>query len=64
MNVVRLTKASFEESCEHFIKSSFAGDVERMKGVSAAIICGKRAQIGTGMVDLRVDTDMLLEMKE
>ncbi len=55
-----LSKASFEESCDHFQKSAFAGDTERTRSVSAAIICGKRAQIGTGMMDLKIDTDKLL----
>ena len=54
-----LSKASFEESVDNFLKSAFAGDVERTQGVSASIICGKRAKIGTGVMDLKVDLNML-----
>jgi DNA-directed RNA polymerase beta' subunit len=50
-----LSKASFEESVEHMVKSAFAGDVEKTKGISASIICGKRASIGTGFVDLKIN---------
>jgi DNA-directed RNA polymerase beta' subunit len=54
-----LSKASFEESVDNFLKSAFAGDIERTKGVSASIICGKRAKMGTGMMDLKVNLNML-----
>lgn len=48
-----LSKASFEESVEHMIKSGFAGDVEKTRGVSASIMLGKRAIMGTGFMDLK-----------
>jgi len=54
-----LCRASFEESVDNFVKSSFNCDVENTKGVSASIICGKRANIGTGMMDLKVDLKRL-----
>lgn len=54
-----MSKASFEESVDNYLKSAFAGDVERTKGVSASIICGKRAKMGTGMVDLKIDISQL-----
>lgn len=50
-----LCRASFEESLENFLKAACRGEVESTNGVSASIICGKRANIGTGMVNLRVD---------
>ena len=53
------SKASFEESIEIFLKASFAGDIEKTKGVSASIICGKRARCGTGFVDLKIDVEQL-----
>jgi DNA-directed RNA polymerase beta' subunit len=58
-----LSKASFEESVEHMVKSAFAGDIEKTKGVSASIICGKRASIGTGVVDLKINTKKLIHAK-
>jgi DNA-directed RNA polymerase beta' subunit len=54
-----LSRSSFEESVENFIRSAFSADVEKIKGVSASIICGKRAHMGTGMIDLKVDTKQL-----
>ena len=50
-----MSKASFEESTDNYLKSAFAGDIEKINGVSAAIICGKRAKMGTGMIDLKID---------
>ena len=50
-----MSRASFEESVDNYLKSAFAGDVEKINGVSASIICGKRAKMGTGMVELKID---------
>ena len=44
---------------DNYIKSSFNCDVEKTKGVSASIICGKRANIGTGFIDLKIDIKKL-----
>jgi DNA-directed RNA polymerase beta' subunit/DNA-directed RNA polymerase subunit K/omega len=52
-------KASFEETLDNFLKAGVFGQEEPTKGVSASIICGKRAQIGTGLCDLRMDLKML-----
>ena len=54
-----MSKASFEESVDNYLKSAFSGDVEKIKGVSASIICGKRAGMGTGMIDLKIDISKL-----
>lgn len=48
-------KASFEETMDNFLKAASQGDREPTRGVSASIIFGKRAQIGTGMSDLHLD---------
>lgn len=48
-------KASFEESLDNFLNAAITGEVESTKGVSAAIVCGKRSNIGTGMMDLVMD---------
>jgi DNA-directed RNA polymerase beta' subunit len=58
-----LSKASFEESVDHMVKSAFAGDVEKTRGVSASIICGKRAAIGTGIVELKINHKKLIHAK-
>lgn len=54
-------KASFEESMDHFLNAAAQGDTDTTQGVSASIICGKRARIGTGMFDTHVDIDNLPE---
>ena len=50
-----LSKISFEESVDGFIRAAFATDVEKLKGVSGSIITGKRAHMGTGMLELKMD---------
>jgi len=52
-------KASFEETMDNFLKAAANGDIEPTKGVSASIICGKRARIGTGGMDIKIDIDNL-----
>jgi len=54
-----LGKASFEETLNHFLSSGTYGQTEKIQGVSASIICGKKAKIGTGMCDLSVDLSKL-----
>ena len=52
-------KASFEETMDNFLKAGAYGDIEPTNGVSASIICGKRANIGTGMMDIKIDIKKL-----
>lgn len=54
-----LSKCSFEESTDIMIKAGFAGETEKVKGISASIICGKRGDIGSGFVDLKIDVEQL-----
>jgi DNA-directed RNA polymerase beta' subunit len=53
-------KASFEETLDNFLKAGVYGQEEPTKGVSASIICGKKAPIGTGLCELSVDIDKLI----
>lgn len=55
-----MSKASFEESVDIYLNSAFSGESDKLKGVSASVICGKRASIGTGMMELKVDLNALL----
>ena len=48
-------KASFEESLDNFLKAGVQGQREPTRGVSASIICGKRASMGTGMIDVLIN---------
>lgn len=50
-----LSRASFEESTDHFLNAAFFSELEPIRGVSASIICGKRSRMGTGLCDLIMD---------
>ena len=52
-------KASFEETMDNFINAASRGEIEPTKGVSASIICGKRARVGTGMCGLQIDLNRI-----
>lgn len=52
-------KASFEETLDNFLKAGVYGQQEPTRGVSASIICGKMASVGTGMCELRMDMSHL-----
>jgi hypothetical protein len=52
-------KASFEETMDNFLNAGAYGQKEQTKGVSASIICGKRANIGTGVCSLMIDLKKL-----
>ena len=54
-----LGKASFEETMDNFLNAAAQGQHETTKGVSASIICGKRANIGTGMIKVGIDIPRL-----
>lgn len=54
-------KASFEETMENFTNAGVQGDIETTNGVSASIICGKRANMGTGIMGISIDLDALPE---
>lgn len=56
-------KASFEETMDNFLNAGSSCDRETTKGVSASIICGKKVNIGTGMVSIGLDIEYLEESK-
>ena len=47
-----LTKSSFEESLDQILKAGIYGENEDTTGVSAAIMCGKVSNVGSGLCDL------------
>ncbi len=59
-----LSRASFEETLDNLLNAGVFGQDEPTQGVSASIICGKIAQIGTGMCDLSVNLDKLGVIEE
>lgn len=57
-------KASFEETLDNFMKAGIFGQEEPTTGVSASIICGKMARIGTGICDLTLDLNKIMNSEE
>lgn len=57
-------KASFEETMDNFLNAASQGEIEPTKGVSSSIICGKKANFGTGVLDLRVDISRLPSIQD
>lgn len=55
------SKVGFEEIMENFYKTARDADVDDLTGVSASIMCGKRANVGTSMFDVKLDLDKILE---
>jgi DNA-directed RNA polymerase beta' subunit len=56
-----LSKMTFEESLDNICRAGIFGQIETTNGVSASIICGKIARIGTGLCDLKIDVNKLLK---
>ena len=50
-----LGKASFEETMDNCLLAGVYGQDEKTTGISASIICGKVAKIGTGLCDLKIN---------
>jgi DNA-directed RNA polymerase beta' subunit len=59
-----MAKASFEESLENFLKAGVNGEKENANGVSASIMLGKMPNIGTGVFDLIIDVQKLIDNAE
>lgn len=58
------SKACFEESTDIFLKAGSSSEIDPMVGISACIIAGKQGNIGTGMMDIKIDVDNLPEIKQ
>jgi DNA-directed RNA polymerase beta' subunit len=56
-----LSRASFEESFETFMKAAKYKEVEPFDGVSAAVMGGKKAEVGTYMCDIFMDIERLVQ---
>ena len=62
-NVGVLSKASFEESLDNFLKCALQGEIENTSGVSASIMCGKRANLGSGISKIIPDISQFENVK-
>jgi len=56
-----LSRSSFEESLDHFCNAGFYAEKEPVKAVSAAIMCGKRSKVGSGLCSLLMDWKTIIE---
>jgi DNA-directed RNA polymerase subunit A" len=54
------SKVGFEEIMENFYKTARDAEVDDLTGVSASIMCGKRAKVGTSMFDLKINADIIM----
>lgn len=54
-NTSPLSKASFEESFETFLKAAKFNEVENFKSISSSIICGKKPKVGTYNSEILMD---------
>jgi DNA-directed RNA polymerase beta' subunit len=58
------SKVGFEEIMENFYRTARDAEVDDLTGVSASIMCGKRAKVGTSMFDIKLDVEKLCRIKE
>lgn len=56
-----ITKASFEEVTDMFLKASTFAEFDKMTGVSANIMFGQVAPVGTNAFDVMLDEEKLME---
>ncbi len=56
-----LSKANFEETKRHLINASFYGETDTLEGVIENVMIGQIAPVGTGMIELAVDTEKMRE---
>ena len=54
-----LAKACFEQPIENFLISAAKGERDEIKGVTASITLGKLSRMGTGSMDLIIDTNKI-----
>ena len=54
-----LTKASFEEPHEHFLKSSLFNIKDHMNSMTSNLMMGQVGKFGTGMCDIIFDNEKL-----
>jgi len=58
------SRVGFEEIMENFYKTARDAESDDLTGISASIMCGKRAKVGTSMFDVKLDIDKILQRSE
>ena len=56
-----LAKCSFEDTTDQLIKAGIFGDKDKLNGVSSNIMMGQTIKAGTGMCDILLDEQKLIE---
>ena len=59
-----LARANFEETKKHLINASFYGETDTLEGVIENVLVGQIPPIGTGMVELVVDSEKMKAMRK
>ena len=58
-----ISKASFEEIMNMFVKAAVFGETDNMKGVSANIMMGQMCKLGTNSFDVLLSTEEILNIE-
>ena len=61
LNIDIMAKCSFEQTTETLLQGAFYGTRDNMDSISSNIMVGNLCRLGTGMVDVLMDTDALIE---
>lgn len=56
-----LARANFEETVKHLVNASFKGERDRLEGTIENIIVGQVAPVGTGFVNLTIDSSKMMK---
>ena len=56
-----LAKSSFEDTTDQFIKAGMFGEKDKLKGVSSNIMMGQTIRSGTGLTELLLDENKLIQ---
>ncbi len=59
-----LARANFEETKKHLINASFYGETDTLEGVIENVLVGQIPPIGTGIVELVVDSEKMKAMRK
>jgi DNA-directed RNA polymerase II subunit RPB1 len=57
-----ISKASFEETPEMFLRAARHGEIDNIRGVSANVMCGQEGNFGTSAFKVLLDMNLLASM--
>ena len=62
-NIGPIAKASYEETGEVFLNAAAFGEIDKLRGVSANVMCGQYGYFGTASFKICMDVNELSKMK-